>query len=146
MWWIKAAGKSGGRWSAADSRADHQQKQENARGIGLRERRSAAGREKTKLVEGCQEYRPGGVPAGQFGIANDRLRRRGQRRRMQRLADVADRLWPTLVLMEETPAGGEIQKSEADGGRRGPAEKTNRESSPAAHTSGLFQLTRLPPA
>ena len=67
------------------------------------------------------------MPAGQLWTANQRLRRRGQRRSVQRLADVADRFWPTLVLMEETPAGGEIQKSEADGGRRDPAQKTNRE-------------------
>ena len=66
--------------------------------------------------EGIQRrivFRKHGVP-GDFPHFRDQIQgRSGQRRHVQRLANVAGSVWPAGVLVNENAATGEIQKRHA---------------------------------
>ena len=54
------------------------------------------------------------VPAGNFGRCDHHAGGSRQRRRMQRLANMANRVLSGAVLVQEAAAGGEIEQRQAD--------------------------------
>lgn len=62
-------------------------------------------------------HRAGIVPAGNFWRRDHHTNRSGQRRRMQRLANMANRILSRAVLVQEAATGGEIEQRQADKSR-----------------------------
>ena len=59
-------------------------------------------------------HRAGVVPAGNFGCCERQANGSRKRWRMQRLANMANRVLSGAVLVQEAAAGGEIEQRQAD--------------------------------
>jgi len=76
--------------------------------------RCAAGVVQRNFIERDGLNRAGIVPAGNFGCCGRHAYRSRKRRRMQRLANMANRVLSGAVMVQEAAARGEIEEREAD--------------------------------
>src|SRR5216683_4056 len=79
----------------------------------LRGGRCAAGSKYRNFIKGSSNDRPRIVPTGNLRSGSNSAERRDQRRRVQRLADMASVVRSAIVLVQEAAAAGEIQQRQA---------------------------------
>ena len=95
--------------------------------------RRAARAENGKFIEGRYNNGPRIVPTRNLWSGGDTAKSYRQYRCMQRLADMANRIWGAMVLVQKAAAAGEIQQRQANQQRTGP---------PPWHVAGVFAKAR----
>jgi hypothetical protein len=75
--------------------------------------RCAAGTEKRNFIEGRADDGPRIVPTRNLRSGGDSAKSDGQRRTMQRLANVANRIWGAMVLVQKAATASEIEQRQA---------------------------------
>ena len=95
---------------------------------------------KRELVDRGDSHRPRQTPAGKFGEASQTVGLNGERRGVQRMADMADRFRTALVLVQQASAGRKIEQRQANrGGRDSSREYLRPILSRNAHNEMLHQ-------
>ena len=82
-------------------------------GVLLSGGRRAARTQQRNFIKRRRQYGSRIMPTGNLGSGCDSAECDRQRRSMQRLADMANRVWAAIVIVQEAAATGEVEQCQA---------------------------------